>query len=91
MTHNCKCSALAKYVMKSDDELTKIVWDTQTPTQKFLLKFASHPKFTNTTLANDRHHAALLIKHMHGKFLPSSRKSPRLILLNHTFGSNVQA
>eukprot|EP00957_Ditylum_brightwellii_P018294 1378020-Ditylum_brightwellii.AAC.1 len=43
-THDCECSALAKYILDRTDALTQIVQDTPTRTQKFLMKFASRPQ-----------------------------------------------
>ena len=61
-THDNNFLALAQYVLKSFDELTTIVQEIPNPTQKFLLKFASAPKFCtqtntdkNTTLAYQKY------------------------------------
>eukprot|EP00957_Ditylum_brightwellii_P123588 9422424-Ditylum_brightwellii.AAC.2 len=42
-THTEKCSTLAKYVIKSNDPITKIIRDTPSPTQKHLMHYASAP------------------------------------------------
>eukprot|EP00957_Ditylum_brightwellii_P186974 14239267-Ditylum_brightwellii.AAC.1 len=75
--HDCKCSALTKYVMESTNALTQIVCDTQTPTQKFLLKFTSRPKYLTPTMADDTHYSALLEKPMHGKFFTQQKDIPQ--------------
>eukprot|EP00957_Ditylum_brightwellii_P078260 5950370-Ditylum_brightwellii.AAC.1 len=67
-THDCKCSALAKYIFKSTDALTQIVQDTPMLTQKFLMKFASRPKHTDPNVVGNAHHQALIATPMHGKF-----------------------
>eukprot|EP00957_Ditylum_brightwellii_P176818 13468560-Ditylum_brightwellii.AAC.1 len=67
-THNCKCAALSKYVLNSTNPLTQMVQNTPTQTQKFLLKFASSPKFTPPELTDDNHHKCLIKKTLHGKF-----------------------
>eukprot|EP00957_Ditylum_brightwellii_P122288 9325384-Ditylum_brightwellii.AAC.1 len=67
-THNCKCAALSKYVLNSTNPLTQIVQNTPTPTQKFLLKFASSPKFMSPELTDNNHHKCLIKKSLHGKF-----------------------
>eukprot|EP00957_Ditylum_brightwellii_P208320 15356826-Ditylum_brightwellii.AAC.1 len=45
-----------------------MVQNTPTPTQKFLLKVASSPKFTLPELKDDNHHKCLSKKLLHGKF-----------------------
>eukprot|EP00957_Ditylum_brightwellii_P110882 8457202-Ditylum_brightwellii.AAC.1 len=67
-THDCKCSTLAKCILESTDALTQIVQDTPTPTQKFLMKFDSHPKHTDPNTVDNEHHQALLARPIHGKF-----------------------
>eukprot|EP00957_Ditylum_brightwellii_P200119 15256020-Ditylum_brightwellii.AAC.1 len=55
-THNCECATLVNYVLNSTDTLTQMVRKTATLMQKFLLTFASSPKFTSTELMNGTHH-----------------------------------
>eukprot|EP00957_Ditylum_brightwellii_P001551 121167-Ditylum_brightwellii.AAC.1 len=74
--HNCECAALAKYVLSSTDTLTKMVCATKTPTQKFLLKFRSSPKFTTPELMDEHHHQGLKEKSLHGKFFKQTGRDP---------------
>eukprot|EP00957_Ditylum_brightwellii_P184996 14088216-Ditylum_brightwellii.AAC.1 len=67
-THNFECAALAQYVLHSNDPLTQMVQNTPTPTQKFLLKFASAPKFTSPEVVDNQHHKCLCEKLLHDKF-----------------------
>eukprot|EP00957_Ditylum_brightwellii_P043709 3313901-Ditylum_brightwellii.AAC.1 len=73
-THDCECSALAKYILDSMDALTQIVQDTPTQTQKFLMKVASHPKHTDHSAVDNAHHNALLAKPMHGNFFAQQKE-----------------
>eukprot|EP00957_Ditylum_brightwellii_P055443 4200972-Ditylum_brightwellii.AAC.1 len=75
-TQNCDCAALAKFVLNSTDPLTQRVQNTPTPTQKFLLKFASSPKCMLPELTDDNHHRCLKEKPLHGKFFANKRRSP---------------
>eukprot|EP00957_Ditylum_brightwellii_P037035 2804045-Ditylum_brightwellii.AAC.1 len=65
-THNCECAALAQYAFHSNDLLTQMVQNTPTPTQKFLLKFASALKFTSPEIVDDQHGKCLCEKPLHG-------------------------
>eukprot|EP00957_Ditylum_brightwellii_P170476 12976493-Ditylum_brightwellii.AAC.2 len=75
-THNYECAALAKYVLSSTDTLTKMVCAAKTPTQKFLLKFASLPKLTTPELMDERYHQGLKEKPLHGKFFKQQEEIP---------------
>eukprot|EP00957_Ditylum_brightwellii_P083627 6356961-Ditylum_brightwellii.AAC.1 len=75
-THDCECFALAKYILDSKDALTQIVRDTPTPTQKFLMKFASRPKHIDPNAVDNAHHNALLAKLMHGNFFAQQKEVP---------------
>eukprot|EP00957_Ditylum_brightwellii_P003338 252799-Ditylum_brightwellii.AAC.1 len=67
-TYNDKCSALAKYVVKSDEPLTAVVRETTSLTQKFLMMFVSAPKYTTPDLTDEQHAHELCTKPLHGKF-----------------------
>eukprot|EP00957_Ditylum_brightwellii_P028097 2121281-Ditylum_brightwellii.AAC.1 len=73
-THDCECSALAKYILDSMDALTQIVQDIPTLTQKFLMKFASRPKHTDPNTVDNAHHNDLLAKPMHGKYFAQQKE-----------------
>eukprot|EP00957_Ditylum_brightwellii_P079628 6055149-Ditylum_brightwellii.AAC.1 len=73
-THDCECAVFAKYLISSTNTLTKMVSTTETSTQKFLLKFASLPKFTTPELTDEHHHQGLKEKHLHGKFFKQQCK-----------------
>eukprot|EP00957_Ditylum_brightwellii_P211253 15365955-Ditylum_brightwellii.AAC.1 len=79
-THNCECVVLAKHVLSSTDTLTKMICTTKTPTQKFLLKFASSPKFTTPELMVEHHHQGLKEKPLHGKFFKQQEEIPQVDL-----------
>jgi hypothetical protein len=83
-THNCECTALAQYVLGSTDDLTQVVRETTTPTQKFLLKFASLPKYTSSETVVNTHHNGLCNKPLHGKFFVQQADIPQVDLtLSH--------
>eukprot|EP00957_Ditylum_brightwellii_P137220 10462309-Ditylum_brightwellii.AAC.1 len=86
-THNCKCAALATYVLNSDNALMQIVHNTPKPTQKFLLKFLSLPKLTTPKLTNELHHLRLKEMPLHGKFFKQQEAIPKLTLTGCTNGS----
>jgi hypothetical protein len=77
-THNCKCAALAKYVIHSDDPLTQMVQNTPTPTQKFLMKYAAAPKFMTPDMTDDNHQKGLNEKPLHGKFFCQQAEIPQV-------------
>eukprot|EP00957_Ditylum_brightwellii_P189568 14430122-Ditylum_brightwellii.AAC.1 len=54
-THNCECTALVQYVLDSMDRLIQVVRETPTPTQKFLMKFASLPHYTSRDMVEPSH------------------------------------
>ena len=90
-THNCECAALAKYVIHSGDPLTQMVQNTSTPTQKFLLKFASAPKFISPKIVDDNHHKCLCEKPLHGKFFCQQAEIPQVdIEQSHLWLRRVQ-
>eukprot|EP00957_Ditylum_brightwellii_P010416 787545-Ditylum_brightwellii.AAC.1 len=55
-----------------------MVQNTSTPTQKFLLKFASAPKFTSPKIVDDNHHKCLCEKPLHGKFFCQQAEIPQV-------------
>eukprot|EP00957_Ditylum_brightwellii_P194551 14818483-Ditylum_brightwellii.AAC.1 len=78
--HNYECAVLAKYVLYSTEALTKMVCDTKTLTQKFMLKFASLPKFTTPKLTDEHHHQGLKEKPLHSKFFKRQEEIPQVDL-----------
>eukprot|EP00957_Ditylum_brightwellii_P012608 952995-Ditylum_brightwellii.AAC.1 len=74
-THDCKCSGLTKYVVENDDALTKVVHKTPTPTQKFLMNFATKSKYVLPIILDNMQHSALLAKPMHRKFLAQQKET----------------
>eukprot|EP00957_Ditylum_brightwellii_P190103 14472110-Ditylum_brightwellii.AAC.1 len=89
-THDAECSALTSYVIKSADPLTVMVRETTPPTQKFLLKFASAPKFTTPDLTNMKHAQELCTKPLHGKFFANRLTYQKLTWRDPTAGSSVR-
>eukprot|EP00957_Ditylum_brightwellii_P194270 14795549-Ditylum_brightwellii.AAC.1 len=61
-TCNNGCSALVKYVLKSDDPLMKVVREMTLPMQKFPLKCVTSPLHTTLDLADEKHTQELCIK-----------------------------
>eukprot|EP00957_Ditylum_brightwellii_P138520 10558550-Ditylum_brightwellii.AAC.1 len=55
-THDCECAVLDDHVLKSTDTLTQIVCNTPMPTQKFLLRIVSSPKFITPESTDNNHH-----------------------------------
>eukprot|EP00957_Ditylum_brightwellii_P022265 1680814-Ditylum_brightwellii.AAC.1 len=78
--HDAECSALASCVLKCADPLTVIVREMTSPTQKFLLKFASAPKFTTLDLTNMKHAQELCAEPLHGKFFCKQADIPQVDL-----------
>eukprot|EP00957_Ditylum_brightwellii_P070360 5345489-Ditylum_brightwellii.AAC.1 len=78
--HNTECSALAKYVVKSDDPLRAVVRETTSLTQKFLMKFASAPKCTTPDLMDEQHAYELCAKPLHDKFFCKQAAIPQVNL-----------
>eukprot|EP00957_Ditylum_brightwellii_P029500 2229468-Ditylum_brightwellii.AAC.1 len=76
-THNCECAALAKYVFHSNDPLTQMVQNIPAPTQKFLLKYTSAPKFMTPKIVDDNHRKCLCEKPLHGKFFRQQAEIPQ--------------
>eukprot|EP00957_Ditylum_brightwellii_P180654 13761846-Ditylum_brightwellii.AAC.1 len=76
--HNCECMTLAKYVISSTGTLIKMVCDTKTPTQKFLLKFASSPKSTTSELTDEHHYQELKETSLHRKFFKQQEEIPQV-------------
>eukprot|EP00957_Ditylum_brightwellii_P030437 2305196-Ditylum_brightwellii.AAC.1 len=79
-THDAECSALASYVLKSEDPLTVIMRETTSLTQKFLLKFASASKFTTLDLTVMKYVRELCAKPLHGKFFCKQDGIPQVDL-----------
>eukprot|EP00957_Ditylum_brightwellii_P025255 1911743-Ditylum_brightwellii.AAC.1 len=75
-THDCKCSALVKYILENTDALMQIVQDTPTSTQEFLMKLALCPKHTIPNAVDNGHHQALLAKTMHGRLFIQQEEVP---------------
>eukprot|EP00957_Ditylum_brightwellii_P029055 2194960-Ditylum_brightwellii.AAC.1 len=64
-THNCECTALAQYILDSTDKLTQVVRETPTPTQMFLMKSASLPRYTSRDTVESSHLEGLCYKALH--------------------------
>eukprot|EP00957_Ditylum_brightwellii_P137624 10492077-Ditylum_brightwellii.AAC.1 len=58
------------------DALMQIVQVTPTPTQRFLMTFASRPKHTDCNAVDNGHHQTLLARLMHGKFFVQQEEVP---------------
>eukprot|EP00957_Ditylum_brightwellii_P050855 3856573-Ditylum_brightwellii.AAC.1 len=76
-THNYECTVLAQYVLDSMDKLTQVVCETATPTQKFLMKFASLPCYTSRDTVESSHLEGLHNKPLHGKFFAQQSEIPQ--------------
>eukprot|EP00957_Ditylum_brightwellii_P169974 12937948-Ditylum_brightwellii.AAC.1 len=55
-----------------------MVKTTPTPTQKFLMKYASSPKFTTPDMTDDNHRKGLHKKPLHGKFFRKQAEIPQV-------------
>eukprot|EP00957_Ditylum_brightwellii_P031510 2389224-Ditylum_brightwellii.AAC.1 len=64
--HSHECTALAKYVHTSKDPLTSIFRKTNSPAQKFLMKYLDGPKNAKVKETNNEHLADLHCKPLHG-------------------------
>eukprot|EP00957_Ditylum_brightwellii_P162656 12386181-Ditylum_brightwellii.AAC.1 len=79
-THTEECLVLAKYVMKGDCLLTKIVCNTSLPTQKHVMCYASAPHFCTPDLTNNAHLKNLMQKPMHGSWFQQQAKVPQIYM-----------
>eukprot|EP00957_Ditylum_brightwellii_P039982 3026329-Ditylum_brightwellii.AAC.1 len=55
-----------------------MVQTTPTPTQKFLMKYASSPKFTTPDMTDDNHKKGLNKKPLHDKFFCQQAEIPQV-------------
>eukprot|EP00957_Ditylum_brightwellii_P193119 14704001-Ditylum_brightwellii.AAC.1 len=79
-THKEECSALAKYVMRSADPLTRIMGDTPPPTQKHLMWYATMPWFSTPDKTDVAHHRMLHNKLVHGSWFCQQAEVPQVDL-----------